>query len=157
MYEGNENIGMLLPVVLPIAAGAAVLLAKGLRRNRKTLLTLVLGTLFLEAALVVWALYAKGTLNLWQMTDSICLAFGIDEVSRLFAGLTAGVWLFVGIYSISYMKHEQEEHQFFGFYLIVLGILIGLDFSKNLITMYVFYELMTLTSLPPASTCQVLA
>ena len=53
MYEGNENIGMLLPVVLPIAAGAAVLLAKGLRRNRKTLLTLVLGTLFLEAALVV--------------------------------------------------------------------------------------------------------
>lgn len=148
MYEGNENIGMLLPVVLPIAAGAAVLLAKGLRRNRKTLLTLVLGTLFLEAALVVWALYAKGTLNLWQMTDSICLAFGIDEVSRLFAGLTAGVWLFVGIYSVSYMKHEQEEHQFFGFYLIVLGILIGLDFSKNLITMYVFYELMTLTSLP---------
>lgn len=148
MYEGNENIGLLLPVVVPIAAGAAILLAKGIRRSRKTLLAVVLGTLLLEAGLVAGALYAGGTLNLWRMTESICLAFGVDGVSRLFAGLTAGMWLLVGIYSVSYMKHEREEHSFFGFYLIVLGVLIGLDFSKNIVTMYVFYELMTLTSLP---------
>ena len=38
------------------------------------------------------------------------------------------------IYSITYMTHERDEHRFFGFYLIVLGVLIGLDFSANLVT-----------------------
>lgn len=148
MYGVNENAGLMLPVVFPVVAGVLILLTNGFGKERKKMLAVVLGTLFLETALVMYALVTGGSVNLWQMTDSICLAFGVDHVSRLFAGLTAGVWLLAGIYSVSYMKHEHEEYGFFGFYLIVLGVLIGLDFSKNLITMYVFYELMTLTSLP---------
>ena len=148
MYGVNENAGLMLPVVFPVVAGVLILLTNGFGKERKKMLAVVLGTLFLETALVMYALVTGGSVNLWQMTDSICLAFGVDHVSRLFAGLTAGVWLLAGIYSVSYMKHEHEEYGFFGFYLIVLGVLIGLDFSKNLITMYVFYELMTLPSLP---------
>lgn len=66
------------------------------------------------------------------------IAFKVDGISRLFAGLTATVWLLVGIYSFSYMTHEEREHEFFGCYLIVLGVLIGLDFSANLITFICF-------------------
>ena len=142
------NINLLLPVALPIAAGASVLLYPGVRRNRRHLLTAVLAALTAEGILVALALGTGGSLFLWQLTDAVVLIFHVDGVSCLFAALTAGVWLLVGIYSVSYMKQEQEEHCFFGFYLIVLGVLIGLDFSGNLITMYVFYELMTLASLP---------
>ena len=53
-----------------------------------------------------------------------------------------------GFYAFVYMKHEGEEKRYFGFYLLLYGVLIGLDFSGNLITMYLFYELMTLTSMP---------
>lgn len=148
MHELGEQAGLLLPVVVPVAAGLAVLMTKGLDHNRRVLLSVVLGTLLFEVGLVAWALAAGGRMVLWRITDSITLTLSVDMVSRLFAALTSGVWLLVGIYSVAYMAHEHKERRFFGFYLIVLGVLIGLDFSGNLITMYVFYELMTLTSLP---------
>ena len=80
-----------------------------------------------------------GSLTVLKLTDQITLGFHVDEVSRVFAGLTAVVWLLVGIYSVAYMSHEEEEHRFFGYYLIVAGVLMGLNFSANLITLYVFY------------------
>ena len=46
------------------------------------------------------------------------------------------------------MKHEGEERRFFGFFLLVYGVLVALDFAGNLVTMYLFYELMTLCSMP---------
>ena len=46
------------------------------------------------------------------------------------------------------MKHEGKQRRFFGYYLIVYGVLVGLYFSGNLVTMYLFYELMSLTSVP---------
>lgn len=148
MHDIGKQAGLLLPVAVPVAAGLAVLMAGRLEHNRKWLISVVLGTLLAEVLLVVWALTTGGTAVLWTITESITLTLSVDLVSRLFAALTAGVWLLVGIYSVSYMAHEHRERRFFGFYLIVLGVLIGLDFSGNLITMYVFYELMTLTSLP---------
>lgn len=139
---------LLLPVLVPILMGVLVMTLKGLRKNRQALVGTVLVSLAVSAALVFAALSAGGDLALWKLTDTITIAFHVDGVSRLFAALTGIVWLLVGIYSVSYMKHEEEESRFFGFYLVVLGVLIGLDFSSNLVTMYVFYELMTLTSLP---------
>ena len=133
------NIKLLLPVVMPVAAGIVVLLYPGFRQVRKSLLTMVLGTLALETVLVGLALAGEESLRLWQLTDAAALILGVDGVSRLFAVLTVGVWLLVGVYSTAYMEHEQEEYRFFGFYLIVLGVLLGLDFSGNLITMYVWF------------------
>ncbi|MDE7043409.1 MAG: proton-conducting membrane transporter [Acetatifactor sp.] len=46
------------------------------------------------------------------------------------------------------MKHEGEEKRYFGLYLLLYGVLAGLVFSGNLVTMYLFYELMTLVSMP---------
>ena len=131
-----------------MAGGLVVLMTRKLDHDRRWLLSVVLGILLAEAFLVAWALAAGGKLVLWNITKSITLTLSVDLVSCLFAALTTGVWLLVGIYSVAYMAHEHEERRFFGFYLIVLGVLIGLDFSGNLITMYVFFELMTLTSLP---------
>ena len=53
MVEMQENIGLLLPVAVPIGAGAAILLIKKIRQTRKDLLSVVLGTLLLETVLVM--------------------------------------------------------------------------------------------------------
>ena len=142
------QIILLLPVLFPILAGILMLVGKGFKTDRKLRTAVTVAVLAAELAAVFAALSSEESLTVWQLTDSISITLQVDGVSRLFAVLTASVWLLVGIYSISYMAHEEEESLFFGFYLIVVGVLIGLDFSANLITMYVFYELMTLTSLP---------
>ena len=46
------------------------------------------------------------------------------------------------------MKHEQKEKRYYGFYLIVFGVLLALCFAGNLITFYLFFELLTLSSMP---------
>ncbi|MCI8950415.1 MAG: proton-conducting membrane transporter [Lachnospiraceae bacterium] len=142
------NILLLLPILFPVAAGILVLIGKGFGANRSRLAGVVFLALAASAAFTGLALAKGGSLTLWQLTDYAVIEFCIDQVAGLFAVLTAVVWLLVGLYSFSYMVHEREEYQFFGWYLIVLGVLVGLDFSGNLITFYVCYELMTLTSLP---------
>jgi multicomponent Na+:H+ antiporter subunit D len=69
-------------------------------------------------------------------------------VGKLFVTMVSIVWVLAGFYSFVYMEHEGDEQRFFGFYLVLYGVLIALDFSGNLVTMYLFYELMTLTSMP---------
>lgn len=147
-YEMEECIILLFPVLIPMIAGILVLTVKAFRNNRKLLIWTVMASLTAGACFIFTALFAGGGLTLWHLTDSIAIAFRVDGISCLFATLTAVVWFLVGLYSITYMTHEEEEYRFFGFYLIVLGVLVGLDFSANLVTMYVFFELMTLTSLP---------
>lgn len=142
------NIMLMLPVLVPVVMGVLVLTGKAFRKNRRLLTGTVAGTLVTGAVLTFLALFQGGSLDLWQLTETITIGLRVDGISRLFAALTAVVWLLVGIYAFSYMTHEKDESRFFGCYLIVLGVLIGLDFSANLVTMYVFYELMTLTSLP---------
>lgn len=142
------NIIFVLPVILPVLFGILVLAGGVFARNRKALVSMVFAGLAVTFAVTAAALFQEGGIRLWQLTKSTSVALRADGVGRLFAALTSGVWLLVGIYSFSYMKHEKDEARFFGFYLIVLGVLIGLDFSANLITFYIFYELMTLTSLP---------
>lgn len=75
-------------------------------------------------------------------------SFMWNILSKIFSVLTAFVWLMVGIASFEYMAHEKNEQRFYCFYLVVGGVLSALAFSGNLLTMYVFYELMTLTSMP---------
>ena len=86
--------------------------------------------------------------TLLQMTDVLKISFRVDEVSLLFAALTTLMWLVVGVYSLGYMAHDKNKKRYFFFYILVYFVLIGLDFSANLVTMYLFYELMTLSSMP---------
>lgn len=149
MVEMKENLILLWPVLWPVAAGVGMLLARGLRDRKELLRNLLLGSLVLELALLAAALLSGGNcLNLLRMNESFSLRFVLDGVGRLFAVLMAVVWFLVGIHATSYMAHEHKEYRFYGYYLIVLGVMIGLDFAGNLITLYVFYELMTLTALP---------
>lgn len=151
---------ILLPIVLPAAAGIILLMASFMEHlkgkapvpSQKALrgLHLYAGTalvLSVTAALcVAWT--GERNLNLFTLLDTIPVYFKIDGTGRLFVTIVSVVWLAAGFYAFVYMKHEGEEKRYFGLYLLLYGVLVGLDFSGNLITMYLFYELMTLVSMP---------
>lgn len=87
-------------------------------------------------------------LTILQLTDVLKISFRADEMSWIFAIMTTVVWLMAGIYSFGYMEHDEHKKRYAFFYVLVYFVLIALDFSANLITMYLFYELMTLSSMP---------
>ena len=138
---------LILSILVPVLLGLGILLCR--MPNRKTLLALTGTSLSLSAALGLGVLFG-GTqeLFLFSFGENLDLIFRVDSLGRLFALIVDLVWLLAGFYSFEYMKHEQEERRFFGFYTMVLGILHGLTFAGNLATFYLFYELMTLLSVP---------
>ena len=140
-----NNILLILPVVVPVLFGLLAGCVKS--RSARNALT---GTSLIVNALLVLLAVLRGAqeLTLWQLTDTVSIYFHVDGVSKLFALLISCMWLCVGFYSFDYMKSEENEGRFYLFYLISLGVLIGLSFSGNLVTMYMFYELMTLMTLP---------
>lgn len=153
---------LLLPVLLPSLAGICMLVSSFLghvtsgetekRQEGKDCrrIHLLTGAVLVSSA--VMALYAAWSgdrsVTLFYLMDQVPVYFHVDAMGRLFVTFVSIVWVLVGFYSFVYMEHEGEEQRFFGIYLLVYGILIALDFAGNLVTLYLFYELMTLASMP---------
>lgn len=139
---------LLLPVIVPILAGIVLLFKKEFKQ-RETLLVFVGSVLLISGIFAFYGMFTieKGV-TLFYLTETLPIYFKVDMLGKFFASVVTVVWILAGFFSFEYMKHEKNEKRYFAFYLMVLGVLLGLDFSGNLITMYLFYELMTLTSMP---------
>lgn len=147
---------ILLSVLFPILAGVFLLIRfrtplSGERKTteRKTLAALT-GSFLVITALLAGAavLTQKEGFTLFYLTSALPVYFEIDRVGTLFSLLAIVVLLCAGFFSFGYMKHEERESRYYGFYLLVFGVLNGLCFAGNLITFYLFFELLTLSSMP---------
>ena len=139
---------LIVSILVPVALGLGILLKREFK-SRNALLALTGMGLAVTAALGVGVVFGGETeLLLCSFGKNLDLYFHADTMGKLFALVVNVVWVLSGFYAFEYMKHEQEEKRFFGFYLMVHGILHGLVFSGNMVTFYLFYELMTLLSVP---------
>ena len=140
---------LLLPILVPVLAGVAAGILPVLRpRKNCRIFTGIF--LLVSSALMLWtAVFLKEEqLILWQLTADIPVLLRVDPLSRIFLALVAVMWSLAGFYSFEYMNHEKEEHRFQAFYLVTQGVLSGLTMAGHLITFYMFYEAMTLVTLP---------
>ena len=85
---------------------------------------------------------------LFNLTENLPILFKVDAMSIIFAAVTIIIFLGSGIFSLEYMKHEQKKKRFYVFYLLAFLVLMGLCFAGNLITFYLFFEMLTLASTP---------
>ena len=156
---------ILTAIFIPAAAGLILLLGPELK-NRKRLRVFTgaaLAASFLAACAVVSlsmggnnvftggnSMFTGGNsmFTLFNLTTGLPVFFKVDGVGCFFAVLTGLLWVPAGIYSFAYMEHEWKEKRYYGFYLLSYAMLTGLEFSGNLITLYLFYEGMSLLTLP---------
>ena len=154
---------ILLSILAPILIGIYLLVRKEYS-NRNYLLATAGIAFVLTGTLVVAALAtAYGTsFTLFPLTETLSIVFAIDEMSILFSSVTVVVFLCAGFYSFEYMNpntaearynriylnQETHEKRYYGFYLIVFGVLNALCFAGNLMTFYLFFEILTLSSVP---------
>lgn len=142
----NGNYWLLVPVFLPIVAG---LLIKVLNlENRQTRQIFAGSAVILNALVLLFAIRGGNTLQIVHVSDMLNLTFTVDNIGILFTVLTSTLWIFATFYAFEYMKHEKNEVRFFTFFIMTLGAMIGIGFSGNLFTFYLFYEMMTLVSYP---------
>jgi multicomponent Na+:H+ antiporter subunit D len=142
----------LLVVTVLVSAAAAVLIGfSGRWPNLRESWTIVAALVKLGVVLALLGPVLDGDepeVTLFPIVAGVDLALRADAAGMIFA-LSAGVlWLITSVYSIGYVRTLDERHQtrYFASFALCLSATIGLAFAANLVTFFVFYELLTVAT-----------
>ena len=113
----------------------------------------------LSAAALLWCVLsllgpvlagAEPQVTLVEMLPGIALSFRIEPLGMLFALVASALWVVNSLYSIGYMRANREHKQtrFYVCFALALACTMGVAFSANLLTLYLFYEALTLITYP---------
>lgn len=145
---------MLLAVLLPPLASVLILLL-GRWPNIRELVTLgtAVGLAWLVLPLIPQVLAATEPLprvTLIEMLPGLELAFRLEPLGMIFAGIASILWVANSLYAIGYMRNNNEQHQtvFYACFPIALASAMGIAFSANLLTLFVFYEVLSFSTYP---------
>jgi len=140
----------------PLLGALVIALAGRVSANLREAVTMVTAT---GLIIIVWSLLpdiqdgARPAVSLVEIVPNIDIAFRVEPLGMLFAALASGLWLINSLYSIGYMRGNKEQNQtrFYTCFAIALGATMGIAFAANLITLFLFYEILTLSTYPLVS------
>lgn len=139
---------ILVAILLPIIGGVLVPL---LPFKKRTYMLIYLEMLTLLTSVIVWILLLGGKTDAFHVirfVEGLSISFEIDGLSMVFAGLVSVLWPLATLYAFEYMRHEGHEKVFFLFYSTTYGVTLGIAFAADMLSMYFFYELLTLVTVP---------
>ena len=142
-----SSVVLLFAILIPFVGGFLLFNAKNwsYRKLQKVSEALVIFTSFLVLLLAIKR--PAGEFLCFNLTGNLRIALKMDGLGCIFAVLVAFLWPFANLYAFEYMAHEEERrHTFFGFYTMTYGVTLGIAFSANILTLYFFYELLTLVT-----------
>ena len=148
----SEQAALIGVVVVPLLGALAVMLA-GSRPNLREAMSLAAGVILL--ALVV-RLLPRALSGDWpaavlaEPIPGLSLAVSAEPLGVLFGLIASFLWIVTTVYSIGYMRGHGEAHQtrFYTFFAVAMGCTMGVAFADNLFTLFVFYEVLTLSTYP---------
>ncbi|MFP6639740.1 MAG: proton-conducting transporter membrane subunit [Myxococcota bacterium] len=86
----------------------------------------------------------------FDVMPGVALAFEVEPLGMLYALVAAGLWIPTGLYCIGYCRGHGEENQtrFFACFALAIFAALGIAFARNLFTLFLFYEVLTLSTYP---------
>ncbi len=104
--------------------------------------------LVVVAVLLLWVETIEEQALALDLGAGLSLLLRIDRLSLLFVTLSALLWFVTTVYAIGYLKGDAEQRRFFGFFSLCVSATVGIALAGNLLTFFIFYELLTLSTLP---------
>lgn len=139
---------LLLVVLIPVLGGISIPVFP--IKNKKIQHIYIEGIVLINSILVACLIFNPpvGRFEIVNFVQKLSLSLRMDGLSAAFGGLVAVLWPLATLYAFAYMKEEKRQDSFFMFYTITYGITLGIAFAEDLLTMYFFYELLTLVTVP---------
>lgn len=83
--------------------------------------------------------------QVWQIFTNVPLLLRVDGAGLLFACVASILWIATSLYAIGYMRglHEHAQTRFYSYFALSLSATMGVAFSANLLTIYFFYEMLS--------------
>ena len=90
------------------------------------------------------------SVTLFELADGVGFAFKADSLGMVFACVSSFLWIPTSVYSIGYMRGHREKNQtgYFAAFAMCLCGAVGICFASNLLTFFVFYEILTVATYP---------
>jgi multicomponent Na+:H+ antiporter subunit D len=123
------------------------------RPNLRDGLTLTAAVATFLTVLLILAKVGNGTteqLVLFEVFPGLDLAFNVEPLGLLFAIVASGLWIVTHLYGIGYMRgnNEKDHARFFACFSLAISAVMGIAFSANMFTLFLFYELLTISTYP---------
>jgi len=143
---------LLTLLLLPLVGAAGIIITRHNPDVREGV-TLLSAALVAILVVVLAARFMDGevfALTLIEPLPGIAIAFEIEALGMLFALVAGLLWVVTSVYSVGYMRghNEQNQTRFFTAFAVSIAATMGIAFSANLFTLFLFYELLTLATYP---------
>jgi len=143
---------ILLALLIPLLAAVGIAMTARWPNLREGV-TLVAAAVLIMA---VWSLIptiqdgGRPQLVIGEMLPGLVFAFRVEPLGMLFAALASLLWIVNSIYSIGYLRGNKEGHQtrFYLCFAIAIAATMGVAFAENLLTLFLCYEILTLSTYP---------
>lgn len=138
---------LILAVVFPAVSAVGIPLLP-FRKRMHMELYIELAVILTSVLVFLLLCNRPGELVLLRFSEKAAFVLKLDGPGMVFSGLIAVLWPVAVLYAFEYMSTEERERPFFLFYTMTYGITLGIACAGNILTMYVFYELLTLVTIP---------
>lgn len=141
-----------LAIAVPLVGAAAIWMAHRHPNPREIVTLVTAGILFGLVASLFPVVMAgeRPAAVLVETLPGLSIAIEVEPLGMLFALIASSLWIVTSIYSIGYMRGHKEKHQtrFYVLFAVALSSAMGVAFAANMFTLFVFYEVLTLSTYP---------
>lgn len=151
--ETIHSIRPLLAVLIGIIAASLILFTGDRHRNLRESWTILASIAKFLVVLSMLPFILKGQIleyTVINLCQGIALQFRVDAFGMVFGLLASSLWIVTSIYSIGYVRalNEHAQTRYFFCFAICLSAAMGIAFAGNLLTLFIFYEILTVATYP---------
>lgn len=148
----NPQTAILAALLLPLIGALGIALA-GKAPNLREGITLVTSVVLFACVAQLLAPVLAGMrpeLLLFELLPGLPIAFRVEPLGMIFGLIAPGLWIVNSVYSIGYMRGNQEKNQtrFYVCFALAIAAALAIAFAANLLTLFLFYEVLTLITYP---------
>ncbi|MBL4616004.1 MAG: monovalent cation/H+ antiporter subunit D family protein [Magnetovibrio sp.] len=149
----SEAQAIQLAVVLPLFGGLVVWWLGERNRNLREAASLItaMAEFLVVASLTPEVLDgARPSVDLFEMLPGLTITLTVEPLGQLFALIASGLWVVNTVYSIGYMRKNNEGNQtrFYICFTIAISAAVGIAYAGNVLTLFLFYEVLTISTYP---------
>ena len=141
-----------LSIILPLLATLGIV-ATGRKPDLREAVTIGTSLVLLYLVINLYLGLKQGasiSVHWWELLPGLQISFSVEPLGMLFALTASFLWLITTVYAIGYMRshHEKNQTRFYACFAIAISSVMGITFADNLFTLFIFYEILTLSTYP---------
>jgi multicomponent Na+:H+ antiporter subunit D len=148
----SPETAILLALAIPLVGAPLIVVFRRVPNRREAVTLVTAALLFLAVARLIPVVMAGGrpAVTLFEILPGLPIAFEVEPLGMVFAAVASFLWIVTSVYSIGYMRghHEKNQTRFYVCFAIALWAAIGAAFAGNMLTLFLFYEVLTICTYP---------